>query len=377
MKVLVIGMTSNFGGIEAVIMNYYKKIDSNIITFDFLCFSEEKMAFADYVKKNHSRVFYLPSQKYFLRYNVKMRFFFKHNIGIYDAIWVNLNEIHNLSTLKYAKKYDIPIRILHAHNSQNIYGTGLGGKIREILHNLNKGKVEKLATDFFACSEGASKYFYPSKLQHQVKIISNAIEIEKYTYHNAKRVEIRKKLALDQELLIGNVGRLHFQKNQKFLIDVFRCIYNKNKNARLVLVGQGPDEEILKKKVKEIGLEEYVFFAGVQTDIQAWLSAMDVFCFPSLFEGLGVVALEVQANGLPIISSKTVIPSQVKVLDNFEFYPLNRTPEEWAEKILTMDRKRIDEEIIRSCFERTEFNIKNEARKFEKMLLERYKREKR
>ena len=136
----------------------------------------------------------------------------------------------------------------------------------------------------------------------------------------------RKQIGCTDEYLIGNIGRFHFQKNQMFLLDVFAEILKIDSKCALVLIGQGEDEEKLKKKAVDLNISEKVYFVGIQKDIPGWLSAMDLFLFPSVFEGLSVVALEAQANGVTVLASKGVITEELRMNDNFMFFSLDKSP---------------------------------------------------
>ena len=205
----------------------------------------------------------------------------------------------------------------------------------------------------------------------EVKIIHNAIDVDRMDFDEQKRKEIRRKIgADDSSYVIGNAGRLHFQKNQSFAIDVFREYLKINSDALLVLVGQGEDENALRERSEDI--KDKVIFAGIQTDMQAWLSSFDLFLFPSLFEGLSVSAMEAQANGLPVLASEKVIPEEVKIASNFLFFSLEASSKSWADQIEVMRTafSRNSFTNVRSEFRERGFDISIEAGKLEGMLYE-------
>ena len=157
--------------------------------------------------------------------------------------------------------------------------------------------------------------------------------------------------------------------NQNFSLDVFQHYHAEHPNSVLVFVGQGEDEQMLRKKAGALGLSDCVFFAGVQHDIQAWLSSFELFLFPSRFEGLGIAALEAQANGVPVLASKDIIPDEVRINDNSSFFDLDRGAEAWSEKIAEMtrlDREAFD--AIKARFQAKGYDIKTEAKKLEELL---------
>ena len=162
---------------------------------------------------------------------------------------------------------------------------------------------------------------------------------------------------------------MHFQKNQTFLLEIAKELKNIIPNIKVVLVGDGEDKEKLKKKSQELGIEEDVLFTGVQKNIASWLSAFDIFVFPSLFEGLGLALIEAEATGLTTIASKSVIPKEVAINSNFTFFPLNTSSKEWTEKIIKISKSqsRLTEKEVLDNFKSAGFNIAKESKKLEKI----------
>lgn len=367
-RVLVFGMTENPGGIESVIMNYYRNLDREKVQFDFLCNSYNKIAYEDEVLAMGATTYHITARSVNpIKYRRELSKVFKENADKYDAIWVNVCSLANVDYLKFSKKYGIKKRIIHSHNSQN-----MDSALRGLLHRYNKRKIDKIATDFWTCAPDAADWFFPQRISDRVVQINNAIDIEKLRFDISKRDEIRKKLGWADKYILGNIGRLHFQKNQTFLIDIFNELCKESDEYRLVLVGQGEDCESLEQKVKELGLVDRVKFAGVQYDIAGYLSAFDLFLFPSLFEGLSVVALEAQANGVPVLASEGVIPKQVRMNDNFIFYKLEEGAKSWKEKVADIRKSlnRENENEIYDNFIKKGFEIKTEVRKLENYLIQ-------
>lgn len=366
MRVLIFGMTENPGGVESFIMNYYRHIDREKIQFDFLCNSHNPVAYEDELIKLGGRTFHIAarSQNYRL-YQDELKQVFDEHAKEWDAIWVNVCSLANIDYLKMAKKYGIKRRIIHSHNSQN-----MDGKIRVLLHKLNRRRIKNIATDYWACSEDAANWFYSGETLQKTIIIHNAIDVDRLRFDEGKRDGIRKHYGLENQYVIGNIGRLHFQKNQTFCLDIFAEYQKTNPKSTLVLVGQGEDEQQLKAKANELGIKDKVLFAGVQKDIQAWLSSFDLFLFPSLFEGLSVVALEAQANCIPALASEGVIPAEVKMCDGFNFLELNKGAEEWSKSIIEMSGKTREEyEIVKKNFVMHGYDIETEVHKLEDLLL--------
>ena len=359
-------MTENPGGVESFLLSYYRNIDTNKIQFDFLCNTKGRVAHEDELHKRGAIIYHItPRRESRTKFYSELETLFKERHNEWAAIWVNVCSLANIDYLIVAKKYGVPRRIIHSHNSQN-----MDGFIRGVLHSINRLRVGRYATDFWACSEGAAMWFYGSDFPKEVVTIKNAIEVEKFCFSPEKRSEIRKKYGLRNEVVIGNVGRLHFQKNQEFAVKVFSEYNKANKDSYLVLVGQGEDEGKLRALVDHYGLRENVVFAGIQSDIQGWLSSFDVFLFPSRFEGLAIAALEAQANGLPVLASSGVIPDELKINQNCLFMRLDENVSQWADSLNDLViQGREDFFSIKCAFSRAGYDIKKEVETIEKFFL--------
>lgn len=357
MNVLIFGMTYNPGGMESVIMNYYRNIDPKAIHFDFLA-NEKTIAYEDEIVKGGSKIFKITARSQNpSKYHAELKEFFEKHAADYDAIWMNACSLANIDYLIMAKKYGIPRRIIHCHNSQNG-----DSKLRNILHCLNRMRIGHYATDFWTCSKDANKWFYGrSEHRKHVTVINNAIDIDKYRFDEKNRKTYRKKLGLDGKFVVGHIGRFHFQKNQLFLLDVFKELSDKKPNAMLVLVGDGDDRGKIESKIKDLDLTNKVMLLGKRDDVNQLLCAFDVFVFPSLFEGLSVVLLEAQASNLPIVASDT-IPADNKIGHNFDRLSLGAPLLSWSEAIIRLGKKKRDTD--NSFISAKGYNIAIESKRF-------------
>ncbi len=371
-KILTFGMTDNYGGVESVIMNYYRNFNHNKIQMDFLVTTSSEIAYSSEIKKYKGRIFSVPSRHNApLAYFKKIREFFKIHAKEYDCFWVNMNNLVNIDYLKLAKKYGIKRIIIHAHNTQ-LMETGIKGEVKKFFHEYNRKKIKKYVTDFWACSQEAANWFYEKDSLPKVRIIKNALMEEKYFYNKIDRQDIRKRYNLENMTVIGNIGRLNYQKNQSFLLDIFKQYLLIDRNAKLLLIGKGEEKRALEEKAQRLNISSHVIFLGMKKNIKAWYSAFDVFVFPSHFEGLGIVLLEAQANGVPILATKGTIPTDVKVNDNLEFISLSDSPKYWSQKAKKCidDHMRIaNKKTIITNFQRNNYDIKLEAKKVEKLFL--------
>ncbi|MFQ7844158.1 MAG: glycosyltransferase family 1 protein [Coprococcus sp.] len=366
-KVLVFGMTDNPGGMESCIMNYYRHVDKNKIHFDFLC-NWESMVCEKEVKANGSKVYTIPQKsRNYKAYKRAMNTFFSEHADEYDVFWYNTCTLTNIDYLIYAKRYGIKKRIIHAHNSGN--ETSM---IRGILHYVNKIRLGRYATDFWSCSMAAAVYFFIKKQIHSQKyrLINNAISTYNYKYDILIRNEVRKNLGLEDKYVIGHVGRFQFQKNHEFLIDIFYEYLKLDSRAVLMLVGQGEEEDAIRQKVINLGIEKSVLYMGVRTDVNRLLQAMDVFLLPSRFEGLPLVLIEAQTSGLRCLTTKNKVPYEVNVTGNVEFEELKENSIEWAHHIECMEKQPYDRKSCLDLITDAGYDILKEAEKMESYMCE-------
>ena len=302
------------GGVESVIMNYYRHLDHSKVQFDFICDEDSTRIPYDEIKKLGGRVFLVPKYQNFPKYLKALEKLFKENK--YRIVHANINTL-SVFPLYAAKKVGVPVRISHSHSTSNPKEWS-----RNLIKNILRPFSKRYATDYFACSEIAGRYLFGNKAfdQGEVKIIHNAIDVDKFKFDEAARKKLRQEFGIkDSTVVIGHVGRFVQQKNHTFLVDVFKEYHKKNPDSKLLLVGSGPLEDEIKKKVERLDLEDSVLFLGQRDDINKLYSVMDVFCLPSLYEGLPVVGIEAQATGLPTIfsnriSKEVIVSSYAKIV---------------------------------------------------------------
>ncbi len=315
------------GGVESVIMNYYRHLDHSKLQFDFICDEDSTRIPYDEIKKLGGRVFLVPKYQKLPKYLKALEKIFKENQ--YRIVHSNINTL-SVFPLYAAKKAGVPIRISHSHSTSNPKEWK-----RNLIKNILRPFSKRYATDYFACSELAGRYLFGNKTfdRGEVKIIHNAIDIDKFRFDEVARKKLRKEFGIkDSTIVIGHVGRFVQQKNHTFLVDVFEEYHEKNPDSKLLLVGSGPLEDKIKKKVEKLGLKNSVLFLGQRDDINKLYSAMDIFCLPSLYEGLPVVGVEAQATGLPCMFSDR-ISSDVKRTELIKFIKLTEKSKKWSNEI--------------------------------------------
>lgn len=316
------------GGVEQVVLNYYRYIDKNKIQFDFICDNDSTNIPYDEIDKLGGRVILIPPYQRVFEYNRELRKVFMDNQ--YKIVHSHINTL-SLFPLRIAKKCNIPIRIAHSHSTTNKKECKKN-LIKQILKPFSK----RYANVFMCCSEFAGRWLFGNKVfnKGKVHVLNNAIELKKYEYDEDIRTEVRKELNVDEDtLIIGNIGRFVEQKNHTYLIDIFDEIQKEKENSILLLIGQGPLTKKIEEKVKLLGLENKVKFLGQRSDVYKLYQAMDCFVFPSLYEGLGMVLIEAQCSGLPCVASSEV-PKNAKVIENTYFVDLDEDVKKWKEIVL-------------------------------------------
>lgn len=323
------------GGIETFIMNVYRNIDRTKVQFDFLCHYGEEAEYNDEIRNLGGRIYEMPKIKstnktYYYKifqYRKELnKFFNEHNeFKVVHGHMTNTASIY----MPIAKKHGVKYCIVHSHLSHA--RKGLSG----ITTNILQLPLERIADDYFACSDNAAKWIYSEKTikSNRVKIIKNAIDSNAYVFNSDVRIQYRRKLHLENQFVIGHVGRFYHEKNHNFIIDIFSEIVKLHQDSILILVGKGDLKEEIENKVKNLGLSNKVLFLGMRSDVSNLMQAMDVFVMPSYFEGLPLVGIEAQASGLKCIMADT-ITKEINITDNVEFLPLTESAERWAKEIL-------------------------------------------
>lgn len=352
----------NGGGVEAVVMNYYRYIDRNKIQFDFICDSDSTNIPYGEIESMGGRIFTIAPYQHPFKYHFELKKVLKkENYKIVHS-HISTMSVFSLFAAFCAR---VPFRIVHAHSTSNKLE-----KKRNLMKQILRPLSKLFANRYVCCSELAGKWLFGKKTYDKGKVflLNNAIEVDKFLYNEKMRIKKRKELKIDNDtLVIGNIGRFVEQKNHKFLIDIFKEVHGIRKNSVLLLIGQGPLLNDIKRKVDEYKLGDYVIFLGQRNDAHELYQAMDVFVLPSLYEGLPVVGVEAQAAGLMCVLSDSMT-QETKVLNSTVFMSLLNDSKEWANQVLRLlGNNRID-----TSKEMTKrgFNIKKEARKLENMYIE-------
>lgn len=342
------------GGVEEVVMNYYRNINRDKIQFDFICDSDSIEIPYEEIESLGGRVILIPPYQKILSYHKKLKKILKENK--YKIVHSHINTL-SIFPLFAAKCAKIPIRIAHNHSTTN-KKEWIKNSLKLILKPMSK----IFATDYFACTSHAGKWLFGKS---EFYILNNAINLNKFKYDSDIRKKKRKEFGIDDDtVVIGHIGRFVEQKNHRYVVKIFNEYHKKHKNSILLLVGQGPLVAEIKNIVLKLKLSDCVKFLGQRKDVNELYQVFDKLVFPSLYEGLGMVLVEAQATGLPCIAS-TEVPKDAEVTDLINFIDIDESSiNKWTD-CLNKDIKSIRESQtskLTSC----NYNIEKEAKKLEK-----------
>lgn len=363
-RVLQVFAQMNRGGAETMIMNLYRNIDRTKVQFDFIVHTNEKCAFDDEIMSLGGHIYRVPryTGKNHFQYKKAWQEFFKKHPE-YKIIHGHVRSTASIY-LKIAKKYGLTT-IAHSHNTSS--GTGFSAAVK----NLMQYPIRYTADHLFACSMSAGKWLFGEKAlkKENFHILKNAIDTKKFIFNKSIRAEKRQELQVGNRFLIGHVGRFHPQKNHDFLVNVFKEIHDRNKNAVLLLVGDGELRESIKNKVDDLGLTDNVIFTGVRSDVPELFQAMDVFLFPSNYEGLGIVVVEAQAAGLPCVVADT-IPVEAFISDLVTELSLTQSKIDWAMSVLEhVNEKEYERPNTMNLIKNKGYDILDTSKKIEQFYL--------
>lgn len=323
MKVLIMMNSTDVklgGGIIQIILNYKNQFkDYNDIFFTYAINCIDNSIIPELFTEDNSEFIRIPNKKKSMfKYISFLNNLMKKNN--YDVIHVHGNSSNMIIELLIAKFNKIPKRIAHCHNSTCSH---------PFFNKLINPLFKTTYTDALACSKVAGEWLF----KKDFSVINNAIDIDSFCFSYDMRKKLRKKIKVNDETkVIGHVGNLNEQKNQEFIINLFKIYHQKNNNSKLLLIGDGSLKSKLLNQVEKLNLKENVIFLGTQTNVNEWMQAMDLFIFPSKWEGFGMAALEAQASGLPVICSENV-PKEIKISKNVSFVKLDSPTENWVNEI--------------------------------------------
>ncbi len=325
------------GGLETMIMNYYRQMDRTKVQFDFLVHRDFRADYDDEIEQLGGRIYRIGRLVPWSRA-------YQQSLDAFFAAHPEYGEVHvhqdclSAVILKAAQRHGIPVRIAHSHSSSQ------DKNLKYLIKLYYKRQIPRHATALFACGRDAGDWMFGGA---PYTVINNAIDAAQYRYRQAHAREVRQALGIAEDaFVIGHVGRFCPVKNHAFLLDAFDQLRRENERAVLLLVGDGELRSSMEEKAKAMGLEDRVMFTGVRSDVCDLMQAMDVFVFPSRYEGLPVSLVEAQAAGLPCIISDRV-PDACMLTDLAQKVSLEDSVQQWTERILatraTVRRDRFEE----------------------------------
>ena len=315
-------------GVSAVVTNYFFQLDPQRVQCDFLLYEMPEDAWMTRLTAAGAKVYATgkPSGRSMAEYERNVKDFFWQHAKDYDIVHVHIPNAAFI-VLRYAKKYGIKVRILHSHNAR-----GADGAVKKIRNYLLNQCGIRYANQYFACSVKAGNYLFGEKRCGQLVVLPNAIRLERYAFDEKKRKTIRDSLGVkEHELLLGHIGRFAEQKNHEGLLKIFAETRKRGMDTKLVLLGDGELREKTGQLAEQLGIKDQVLFAGVVANVPDYLSAMDIFLLPSLYEGLPVVCVEAQAAGLPCLISDQVT-REIALTDQVWFLA-NGDLDSWCDRI--------------------------------------------
>lgn len=347
------------GGVEVVIMNYYRHINRDKIQFDFVFHNDMESVNVDEIKALGGKIYQVtPYNQNPIKFMSEIYHIIK--AGNYKVIHNNMNTLAWFGLLP-AWLANVPIRILHNHSTSIPSETK-----RNLLKAVFKPIARLFANQYWACSKLAAKWMYGEHYDKSVQVINNAIDLKKFAFNQIKRDQLREKYNLEDKFVIGHIGRFMYQKNHVFLVHMFVQLLKDIPNAVLVLVGEGPLRMEIEQVVEKLHIQNSVKFLGQCKDVQDLYSVMDIFVLPSYYEGLPVVSVEAQANSLPLLMSKYVTEEAILVPSKTKCLPID-SYNIWVSAIKEVLKNTERNTPVYTIMRNAGFDIRLEVEKLEKL----------
>jgi glycosyltransferase involved in cell wall biosynthesis len=335
-RVLQVVHKMHRAGVETLLMGLFRNIDRSQVQFDFLVHTPEPGHYDDEIRRLGGRIIYMPEAdtRNFFVYRKSLRTIMIEN-GPYRNIHSHLLLLSGI-ILEAGHSANIKNRIAHSHSTND----GKGDSItRQLYRIFMRSLIRRYSTHMLAVSEPAGEWLFGKNCWNdpRTKIVKNAIELNEFTDQDNNKYKLRKELNLPIDgILVGNVGRFIKPKNHLMLLNIFHQIIKVFPSANLLLVGEGPLSGEISSTINALGLQDNVFMLGVRTDIPKLLYALDLFIFPSLFEGLGMALIEAQAAGLPCLAADTIPLEADLGMGLVKFLPLTANIQIWAKTAIEM-----------------------------------------
>lgn len=342
------------GGIETYLLKLYTHINKKDFHFDFIDTNTGEPCFYNEFKSMGCNFYKItPRNKSILKNKRELKALFANNN--FDILHCHLNTLSYIQPILAALQSDCKV-IVHSRNAGKS-----NSFLTDILHRFNSYRLPKSKIKMLAVSDFAGNWLFGKN--SDVTVINNGIDINRFKFNELQRQKLRNQLGLNNNFVIGHIGAFLNAKNHKFLIQIFKNLVKLKPNARLILVGKGELEHQINEMIVREGLHNKVLMLGKREDIPALLSVMDVFVFPSFFEGFPNVLLEAQTSGLSCIVSD-IITKEVEILSNYKRLSLNTSAQRWAEQIINLEITS-NRESMAVKIKTAGFSVGDEIRKIE------------
>lgn len=327
-RVLHVFAALDSGGVANFVMNAYRRIDRSKVQFDFALTSGQESMSDSEARSLGGRTFYFSPE---LSLCESLRRVLTEE-GPFDAVHSHVFFYSGL-VLKTAKRCGVPVRIAHAHNADTGEGSSL---LRRAYRTAMRHLIRKNATLMLGCSEKACRYVFGERCMSDGRtlVMPDGIDCERFAFNAEVRERVRADYGLDDKFVVGHVGHFNPAKNHEKILSVFAELSKNRENAALLLVGDGENEDEVRRSVEALGLGDRVVFAGAHRDVENMYQAMDVFLFPSRYEGFGMAMIEAQANGLACVASD-VVPQDTNADGRAVYLPLSADDGVWAKALLS------------------------------------------
>lgn len=338
-KVLQVLSGLHIGGVQSVILNYYRNINRDKVQFDFVVMGNDIGCFEAEVEKLGGKIYHVRNVKMHCIGYVSdlMRILGKHE---YNIIQVHMNFL-NFITLLCAKAAGIKIRISHSHNNYTASSC-----LIKIVRIFLRKVICFCATDLWACSITAGEWLYGKKIvgNEKFKVCPNAIETSSFYFDKNIRTKIRNQLGIKKEFVLMHSGSFTLAKNHKFILEIFHDFLKMDSNAVLILLGDGENKQEIEMYSKQLGINDKIMFLGNVNNVNEYLMAGDVFLFPSKFEGLPMALIEAQISGLYSVVSEA-IPQETDITNKMEWRLLKEGSDAWAKAVIKYEDKCADRNV--------------------------------
>ncbi|WEG11517.1 glycosyltransferase family 1 protein [Pullulanibacillus sp. KACC 23026] len=362
-RILHVVSAMNRGGAETLLMNVYRTINRDKVQFDFVSHRLTTCDYDDEIQEMGGRIYRIPSlgQSGFVSYVKCLRSIIRSEI--YEAVHCHTDYQSGIVALA-AKLEGVQKRVCHAHSNQWVNS-------HSFRHYLTFKGLQSLigfmGTDYCACSEEAGRFLFGSRRlkNGQIRILNNGISLDDFIQISENKViQLKEELKLHEGTrVIGHVGNFSEVKNQRYVLMILKQFLLEEEKMIAVFVGDGPLKNEIMAESSRLGLTENVRFLGVREDIPLLMKSFDVFVFPSLSEGFGLVVLEAQAAGKPCVVSDTVPRTTDLKLGLISYLSLETDMTQWVQVIRqSFENKRLSINEIQHAFSRLRFTVNDTAK---------------